>query len=68
MSTPMPIDPRGQPTCTGTGASPYCGKAVRMCIVSHGWQAYTPDPTSGATRYFWVTDAIDNGDGFMSND
>ncbi len=60
MSTPMPVDPRS--------TSPYYGKAVRMCIVSHGWQAYTPDPVTGAPRYFWVTDAIDNGDGFMSND
>ncbi len=69
MSTPMPIDMRGAPSCTsGPGTSPYCGKAVRMCIVSHGWQTYTPDPVTGATRYYWQTDAIDNGDGFMSND
>ncbi|MCC7215633.1 MAG: hypothetical protein IT517_02595 [Burkholderiales bacterium] len=69
MSTPMPVDTRGgPPSCTTAPVSPYCGKAVQMCIVSHGWQSYTPDPVTGAPRYFWVTDAIDNGDGFMSND
>ncbi len=60
MSTPLPIDTRS--------TSPYVGRAVRMCIVSHGWQAFSPDPVTGAARYFEVTDAIDNGDGWMAVD
>ena len=59
MGTPLPIDMR-------TG-SVYIGKAVRMCIVSHGWQAYT-DPVTGASQYYEFTDAIDNGDGWATTE
>jgi hypothetical protein len=66
MSTPLPIDTR--PSGTGPGQSIYSGQSVRMCIVGHGWQMYTPDPVTGSPRFFQFTDAIDNGDGFMGTD
>ena len=59
MSTPLPIDMRS--------GSVYLGKAVRMCIVSHGWQAYT-DPVTGESQYYEFTDAIDNGDGWANSE